>query len=245
MTCDDATATRADTARTDRRVRAALLLTSTLAYLIWPVLASRPVTPSRFEQLASAMATGRVSFSLGVDAPTWGDVNELIPDPDAPGRFFCAYPPLPALLLLPMTFLGVPIGTALLARLISVLNLLLFDMCLTRAPALLGRPPLPTGARVAFDLLFGFGTVTWHNAVMGGDWHLAHAAAVCGLLLALHEFAGPRRPLVVGVFVALAMGARPTTSLTAVFFLLGFARVTRADRGRALWLFARGDSACR
>ena len=222
-------------------IRISLIAAAAVAYLIVPMWrADRGSPVSRFEQLAKAFASGRLTIEIDDARPTLLDVNELIRAADGSGRFYCAYPPLPAVLLLPFVLSGLPVKAALLCRLVSVANVIVMDACLCRMPGALGLPSLRPAARLALAGFFAFGTVAWHNAVMGGDWHLAHAVAVGGLLLGLREFLGPRRPWVVGCFVAVAIAARPTTALTSVFFVLAFMRSPAPDRRSALGGFLIG-----
>ncbi len=216
-----------------RAVRAGLVVLAAFVYLGLPLIRQeRPRPPGRFMQLAAAFAEGRLSL---VDPQP--NANELIPAGPG-GRFYCPYPPLPAVLLLPFAFMGTVVRVELACRVVSTLNVLIFDACLTRLPALLGLPALRPGPRLAFNLLFAFGTVAWHNADMGGDWHLAHAVALGAMLLALREFAGANRPLIVGCFAALAITARPTTALTCLFFAAGYRSGAGVKRRRSLFQLA-------
>ena len=195
------------------------------AYLGRPMLMGREgPRPQRFVALADAFWHERLTI---VDPRP----NELIPS-DAAGAFYCPYPPLPAVVLMPLVALfGAAVKVQTATRVVSVLAVAIFDSCLGRWPALLGRKPLAPGTRSALACLFAVGTVVWHCADAGGDWHFAHALALTAMLLAMREFAGRNRPLVVGLFVALAAGARPTAAMTGVFFVIADATRTRPTRG--------------
>jgi hypothetical protein len=200
------------------------------------------LTPTRqpmghFPRLASAFLHGRL------DIPAEGSsdltASELIPSNDG-GRLYCAYPPLPAVLLMPWVLLfGLAVTAETACRVVSVVNVFLFDACLTGLPRLLNTQDLRVPARVAMNLLFAFGTVTWHNADFGGDWHLAHAIALCAMLLALREFLGANRSWTIGCFVALAILTRPTAGLACLFFVMP---LVRARAFRKLSLFAIGPA---
>ena len=180
-----------------------------------------------------------------------GQVNELIPadlpgdqprPPDEPRGFYCPYPPMPALLLLPFVALSAAVKVETACRVVSVLSVLLFDACLVRLSRRLGMPAWNAAPRIALNLLFAFGTVSWHNAERGGDWHLAHAVALAAMLLALREYlrgdfpaagssptvggtalSGPR-PWIMGAFLAAALLSRPTTAFAGLFFALPLLR---------------------
>ena len=164
------------------------------------------------------MLHGELSIEVGAESASRR--GELIPTGE-PGRFYCPYPPFPAVLLMPFAWIGaggLRVETA--CRWVSVVNVLLFYACLVWLPRRFDRPPLTNVALAALTILFAFGTTTWSNADMGGDWHLAHAVALAAMLLALREFVGRNRPGLVGAFVAMAILSRPTTGLTCVFFVL-------------------------
>jgi hypothetical protein len=175
-----------------------------------------------FPRFAGAFLDGRLSIDVPSDPLE--RVEELIPS-DSRDALYLAYPPLPAIVLMPfVAIFGTAVTTAAACRTVSVLNVLLFDACLERLPKRIGLIGLEPSARMAFDLLFAFGTAAWHNAHMAGDWHLAHAVALAATMLAVREFLGRNRPLVVGGFVALVILTRPTAALVCLFFLLPLVR---------------------
>ncbi len=214
--------------------RLILVFAAALVYLAVPMIDDQVrLPPAHFADLAGALIKGKLSIEIQPGAG-WGELNELIPAeaPPASGtpvagpwRFYCAYPPLPAVLLMPfVAIMGTAVKVQTACRLISVLNVLIFSACLPRLPRRLGLSPLGTTPRVALSLLFAFGTVCWHNAEFAGDWHLAHAVALAAMLLAMREFVGGNRPLVIGCFLGLAMLTRPTAALTGLFFAMPLRR---------------------
>ncbi len=210
-------------------IQAALLVATATVYLGLPSVTAQYVRAeasgdgrpwrAHFPALAQAFLQGRFDFEAPADDRAH---SELIPA-DEPGRFYCPYPPLPAVLLLPYVALfGPTINVATVCRLLSIINVLLFDVAASRLHRLLQRPPWPVSTRIGFVLLFAFGTAVWHNADMGGDWHLAHAAALCAMLLALIERVGRNRSWLLGGCIACAVMARPTAGLTCLFFAAPF-----------------------
>jgi hypothetical protein len=195
-----------------------LAVVAVIVYLGLPILRGEPPRPQgHFPKLARAFLHGElsVSFAPGSVSPQ----GELIPAGE-PGRFYCPYPPLPAVLLMPFAWIGSGgLRVEVACRWVSAINVLLFYFCLAGLPRKLGRPPLSGLARCALTMLFAFGMATWPSAAMGGDWHLAHALALGAMLLALWEFLGRNRPVVVGAFAAMAILSRPTTALTCLFFV--------------------------
>ena len=66
-----------------------------------------------------------------------------------------------------------------------------------------------------------FGTWTWTNLTMAGAWQLALGFALVGELGAIYFTVYNRRPLIAGIFFALAFGNRTEVLLTApIFFWL-------------------------
>lgn len=73
-----------------------------------------------------------------------------------------------------------------------------------------------------------FGTFMWTNLTVGGAWQLALGFAMVGELGAIYFTVFERRPIIAGIFFAIAFGNRTENLLTApVFFYL-------LNRGRAL-----------
>lgn len=200
-----------------------------LAYLALPHLTADYARPApHFQQLADAFLHGRLAIIIpAAPAAQPHAYDELIPA-GPPDQYYGAYPPLPAVLLMPVVAVTrEPASVAALCRLVGVLNVLLFSACVWRLPRRLGGPDFSPAARAALTVFFVLGTVCWHNAEMGGDWHLAHAIALAAMLLALREFLDRGRPVCIGGFVALALLARPTAALTAVCFILPLLRHRR------------------
>jgi len=65
-----------------------------------------------------------------------------------------------------------------------------------------------------------FGTWTWTNLTFGGSWQLALGFALVSQLGALYFALVNKRPLIAGVFFALAFGNRTEILLTAPIFLV-------------------------
>jgi len=200
-----------------------LAVVAAAVYVGLPVLRGEPPRPAGyFTQLADAFLHGQLT--IAVPPGSIPRRPELIPA-GKPNRFYCPYPPLPAVLLMPLVLLAGPVVHVEAAcRWISVLNVLLFDSCLAKLPRAMGRPPLSDPTRFMLTVLFAFGTAAWPNAEMGGDWHLAHAVALAAMLLALRESLRRNRAWLIGVFVGTAILSRPTTALSCLFFAIPLIR---------------------
>lgn len=238
--------------------RAVLALVGVLAYLVLPAAlghSTRP--PGHFVALAQSFLHGTTKITAKKDSGLRTD--ELIPAhrpeiieyetlPDGTQKevekndweFYCPYPPLPAVLLMPFVWLfGSAVRVELVCRVVSILNILIFDASLRRLSVRLYMPPLSGFARTAMTALFAFGTAMWHNAFMGSDWQLAHAVALMFMLLALREYSNKYRLGQIGLFVSCALAARPTAAIGLLFFLLAVRRNSpdrEAENPRKLYM---------
>ncbi len=171
-------------------------------------------TPQWFPQLAQAFLDGRLTIKAE------GNIDELIRTEEA-GRYFVAYPPLPAIVAAPfVALLGDLITSSGMCRLLMAVAVLLFSVVVRRAAMHMHGRTLSPRDHYLLVAFFAFGTAVWESAARAGDWHFAHACAVCAMLLALIEFFGRRRAFIIGAAVGLALLARPTSLFVSLFFLL-------------------------
>ena len=148
---------------------------------------------------------GRYSFS-GVEAERY--------------RWYVSFPPLPAVLLLPLVAI---FGLATLDALYWTLFAALGPMCLFLALRFLresGRSPRSARDDLLVTTLFAVGSVYYFVAVQGTVWFAAHVVATSFVCLYLLFGFGARRPFSAGLCLALAFLCRPATLLLAPFFLL-------------------------
>jgi len=179
-----------------------------------------------FVRLADAFLHGRLAVT---EAPSW--LNELIPAGD--GRWYVPYPPMPAVVLLPVVAL---FGTQIHQQLVSAV---LGGVTVGLAWLVLGRLDLPPRARIWLTATFGFGTVLWFVAKVGSAWYFAHVVAVLFSLAALILVLDRRMPLLAGLLLGCAAIARLPVGLAAPFFLamavgLGWPPRVPADRSRTV-----------
>lgn len=73
--------------------------------------------------------------------------------------------------------------------------------------------------RILLTMAVLFGTFTWTNLTMAGAWQLALGFAMIGELGAIYFTVYDRRPLLAGLFFAIAFGNRTEVLLTAPIFL--------------------------
>ncbi len=154
-----------------------------------------------YVHLAQAMLEGRLD--LGAEPFTQVDMTNMN------GTWYVAFPPLPAVILLPFTAaFGLKVKEQLISYVFGALNCVFMWIIFKRIPV-----KLTMSRRIGLTVLFGLGTVHWYNVLSGAVWHFAHVIAVFFLLLYIIECLGRKRPVAAGAALGLAGLCR-----TAVWF---------------------------
>jgi len=193
----------------------------------------RPSPNNHYVHLAHAWLHGRLD--IGGDPPgtnDWACFDTVSHGPCPPGRYafsgpdaeryrwYVSFPPLPAVLLLPVVAVF-GLGT---------LDALFWALFAGLAPALLFvvlrflRESEQSKRSVRDDLLvtalFAIGSVYYFVAAQGSVWFAAHVVAAAFVCLYLLFSFGARRPAAAGLVLGLAFLCRPATLLLAGFFVL-------------------------
>jgi len=171
-----------------------------------------------FVYLAEALLAGRL---------------DLIHVPDPPydltlfdGRWYVSFPPLPALLMLPLVAVrGLAVSDIAFSVVIGAVNPSLFYLVLERLGIAEPR------ARIWSCLLLGLGTPLWYCAALGSVWFTAHVVAVACMSLYALEVLGKNRPVLAGLWLGLGFLSRPPTLLA---FPLALVAGLRCAGGRQL-----------
>jgi len=139
------------------------------------------------------------------------------------GHWYVAFPPLPAVLLLPIVAIFHLSHQAIISLIFSlgigILNIWLMLGVLKR----LARRYLPglTFAVAAWlTVLFALGTEHLFATMQGNVWYTAHVVATTFLLLYTGETLDKRRPVLAGLYLGLAALSRSTALFTFPFFVL-------------------------
>lgn len=159
-----------------------------------------------FNLLADAFLQGRLDLLY---PPETLDLTSYL------GRWYVPFPPLAALLMLPVIAVrGVAgLNTVFFCSLFGAANVSLIFLLLT---TLAGRnqAPAAVGDRLWLTLLFGLGSVHWYMATIGSVWFVAQICTVTFVALAVWAAAAGRSGWLVGTALALAVLSRPTVIFT-------------------------------
>ena len=163
-----------------------------------------------FASLARSFAHGELNFREPPDG-TWADTTPH------EGKYYWPLGPLPALVLLPFTFLTEAVGTTfyqgyLQPFLVGALLALVF-VCARRV----GYAPDDSGY-LAFG--FTFATACLGVALWPWSWYFSQILTCVLLFAIIAEMIGKRRPIVLGVLCALILATRMTAALV-VFWCIG------------------------
>ena len=165
---------------------------------------------------------------------------DLLHVPDPPydltlfaGRWYVSFPPLPALLMLPLVAIcGLAVSDVAFSVVLGAANVSLFYAVLSRLGT--WNPRFKTWLCV----LLGLGTPLWYCAALGSVWYTAHVAAVTCLCLYALEVTGRNRPLPAGLWLGLGFLARAPVLFAFPLSLVIGLRQARDVRYRAHRLFS-------
>ncbi|MBU0705306.1 MAG: hypothetical protein KKC18_15765 [Chloroflexi bacterium] len=180
---------------------------------------SRHSPAPHFIYLAESFLHGRLDL-IHVPAPPY----DLTP---FDGRWYVSFPPLPALLALPLVALGgLAVSDIAFSVALGALNVSLFYTILMR----LGIRDWRSG--IWLCVLLGLGTPLWYCAALGSVWYTAHVVAVTCLCLYALEALGQNRPLLTGLWLGLGFLARVPVLLA---FPLALSLGLRETQSSAVW----------
>lgn len=162
-------------------------------------------------RVAENILRGQIAFTE--KPPSW--LNEFVP---FEGNFYSVFPLGSVLTMTPFALFKVfglikempgAFIAALLASLVCLFLLLIAE-----------RYDLAREKKVLLSLAILFGTWTWTNLTFTGAWQLALGFAMIGEAGAIYFAVFNRKPLLAGLFFALAFGNRTEILLTAPIFML-------------------------
>ena len=155
-----------------------LALIAAIVYLL--INPNRPTVFNHFAWQAEAFLDGRFAVRFPVNGPfaNWY-LQDIMPLTGQRGFGVIPFPPLPAILVLPLVMVfGLATDPSLVAVVVGAINVALAWRLTTR---------LSDDRRVALlaTLFFAFGTVHFYAAMLGSTWFLAHVVAITFVILAI------------------------------------------------------------
>ncbi len=180
-------------------------------------------------RIAGALIQGELG--LNQQPPDW--LNEMIP---VNGRYYSAFPLGSVLTMIPLAVLNK-------LRLIESFPGLFIAALLAGMTALslfLISAKYNDGyqRRMALTIFPVFGTCMWANLAFAGAWHIALGFAVVGQLAAIYFILIEPRPLLAGLFFALAFGNRTEIILLTPIFVYLIYRTAGSRRAIAGFIAA-------
>jgi hypothetical protein len=174
-----------------------------------------------FGRLAEAFLQGRWWV---VEAPPW--LNELLPCGD--GRYCVVYPPLPAVLSLPLVpFFSTAVAQVIASRIAGGASAGVLYYALRAYGA-------PRTYALAGAILSAFGTTLFFSSVDGRAWYEAHSASMLFLAGAFAVASRGGSAVAVGALIGISALARLPVALAAPALALLCARRAGTGYGRSL-----------
>ena len=186
-------------------------------------------TPSKayFNDLADAFLKGR----LYLESPDSTMDLTLFN-----GKWYVAFPPLAAILMLPLVAKYGPVGfsTVVFTIFFASISVTLIYLILKQLSKL-GWSQLCNRDNLWLVLLFGLSTIHWYMSIAGKVWYISRILTVTFFALATLLAFKNRNPLWIGVACGIAMTARPNIILLWPF-LLGIYTQHLKDQGKLNFL---------
>lgn len=202
--------------------RTRIILFSFLVFLLY--FLSNPNPSSHYDytfRVAENLLDGAVGISQ--QPPSW--LNEFVPNDDV---WYSVFPFGSVVSMIPFALLKVFgfVDSMPGGFIASVSAALIFFLLLMIG----SRYELPTNRIILMAAGILFGTFVWENLTFAGAWQIALGFAMIGQLAALYFTLYDRRPILAGLFFALAFGNRTEVLLTApIFFYLLSRKETKSD----------------
>jgi len=143
-------------------------------------------------------------------------------------HWYVAFPPLPALIILPAVAIWkTAVWDRLYWAIFAGLSPALVYVLLRHLREHAGSRRSPR-QDLALTTLFAFGSAFYYTAVQGTVWFAAHVVACPLIALFVLGSIGARRPLLAGVSLGLCMATRPNTFALGLLFVLEALESTRS-----------------
>lgn len=170
------------------------------------LLSSTGTTPfDYFTRLADSFRHGILWIE---NPPPW--LTELIPIDKT--RFFVVYPPMPAILLVPIQIAWKSFEQQYLAH---ILGALIAVVTAKNAYILTNKKSIV----IWTFLLVGLGNIIWFMSATGSVWYLGQITAAFFMTCAIHESLSKKRPFQIGILLGAMYLSRINTIIAIPFFL--------------------------
>jgi hypothetical protein len=188
---------------------------------------------NHFALLADAWLHGRLD--LGGPPPAYTGNNDFVV---WQGKHYVSFPPLPAVLILPVVKLA---GSAdrvsdgrFFAWFTGMAPALLF-LCLDKLSCS-SRSPRTERENILLALLFAFGTVYWFSAVQGTVWFAAHVIGSALAALYLLASTNASHPVLAGLALGLGFATRTPLGFAFPLFIWEALRASRSNAAEGFTL---------
>jgi hypothetical protein len=204
-----------------------LLIFCLVAVTFWVYYFCNPAPQQYYDytfRVADNFLRGAIAFHE--KPPSW--LNEFVP---FEGNWYSVFPLGSVLTMMPFALLKVAgLITDMPASFIAALTA---GACFWFLFLISEHYDLEPKKRILLACAIIFGTWMWTNLAMAGAWQLALGFAVLGELGAIYFTVYNRRPILAGLFFALAFGNRTEILLTAPVFMFLLLRDAReGEKGR-------------
>lgn len=178
-----------------------------LSFILLYLVTSGGNTPyDYFTRLAGAFIQGKYYL---IENPSW--LSELIPAGE--GRYFVAYPPMPAILSIPFVYLfGLRFHQQLLAHILGAG----FVVLTIKLSYIIKKDKI---LATWSGLLVGTSSIIWFLSSVGSSWYLGQVCAAFFLMAAIVESLSRKRLVLIGIFLGAAYISRYHTILALPFFI--------------------------
>ncbi len=177
-----------------------------ITFIIYFLTSSENTPYNYFVRLADAFINHRLYLT---EHPSW--LSELIP---IAGKYYVAYPPMPAILLIPfVAIFGTGFSQTIFSIFLGSLNPIILY-------SIFKKIKISEKTALLTTIFFVFGTNYWFLSSVGSSWYLAHIVAIFFLLLAIRETFTKQRLIIIGLLLGASYWSRSATIFAFPFFLL-------------------------
>jgi 4-amino-4-deoxy-L-arabinose transferase-like glycosyltransferase len=182
------------------------ILIALMSFLIFGLSKGPPPGQNHFVYLAYSFIHGRLDLTGAGTA-----LAELV---SLHGNYYVVYPPMPAIIILPLVAI---FGKSIDQSLISII---LASIAVSLTWLMIRKTGVKGSKVLWLAVLLGFGTCFWYTASIGSAWYIEHVSAVLFLTTAIVLALYKKNDFYVGLSLGCSYLSRLPTILSFPFFLL-------------------------